>query len=211
MAGIILLGPQGCGKGTQAELLVEKMGIPYISTGNILRENIQKSTQLGLEANKFVKEGKLVPDSVVIGIVRDRLSMEDCKDGFLLDGFPRNLSQSKSLSDIAKIDALIEIDISDAEAIRRISGRRTCKCGAVYHTAYNPPKKRDVCDKCGGRLYQREDDKEEAIRKRLEIYHKDTKPLTDFYKEVHIKINGEQAIEDVFEDIISQLKLKKLI
>jgi adenylate kinase len=210
MLRLILLGPQGSGKGTQAGLLGKKFGIPQISTGNALRENIEKGTELGRIAKRIMDEGRLVSDDIVNRIVESRLRENDAKKGFMLDGYPRNIPQAEFLSKIGKIDAVIEIEVPDAESIRRISGRRTCKCGAVYHTFYNPPAVPGICDRCGGKLFQRDDDKEEAIRERLAIYHNETEPIIRFYSDRHIKINGEQPIEKVFEDILAGLKKRNL-
>ena len=206
MVKIILFGPQGSGKGTQAELIEKEFGIPPVSTGNILRDNINRGTELGKTAKDYIVKGHLVPDSIILGIIENRLKEKDTKNGFLLDGFPRNKVQAEGLAKITDVDAVIEIDVSDKESIKRISGRRTCKCGAVYHVFYNPPRILEICDKCGSKLFQREDDKEDAIRKRLEIYHSETKPVISFYGEKSIKINGEQSIEKVFENILSELK-----
>src|SRR3989338_5933547 len=211
MLRIILIGPQGSGKGTQAELLMKKFAIPQISTGNILRDNMEKGTELGKVVRQNINEGKLVPDEVTIGIVKERLGRPDCRDGFILDGFPRNLVQADGLKKISNVDMVIEIYVPDRESIKRISGRRTCKkCNAVYHVFYNPPKIQEIFDKCGSRLVQREDDREDTIRKRLELYHKETKPLVNFYKNKHIKIDGVNSIENVFEKILEELKKRKL-
>ncbi len=210
MLRIILFGPQGSGKGTQAEMLVKKFGIPQISTGNILRENIEKGTELGKLANGYIVKGNLVPDNVILGLIADRLAKPDTKKGFILDGFPRNMTQAEGLAKITDVDVVIEIKVSDEESIKRISGRRTCKCGAVYHVVYNPPQVPEVCDKCSGRLFQREDDKEDAIRKRLSIYHAETEPLVEFYGDKSVAIDGGQQITKVFDDILSELKKRNL-
>ncbi len=211
MLRIILIGPQGSGKGTQAEMLIKNFHIPQISTGNILRENMEKSTELGKLAKQYVNEGKLVPDEVVANIIKSRLKEKDTKNGFLLDGYPRNLVQANILSEITDIDAVIEINVSDKECIKRISGRRTCKCGAVYHVTYNPPQNPEICDKCGLKLFQREDDLEDSIKKRLKTYHSETKPLIKHYGGKSININGEQAIERVYEQVILELKKRQLV
>jgi adenylate kinase len=211
MLRMILLGPQGSGKGTQAELLVKRLCIPQVSTGNILRENMQKGTELGLIAKQYVNLGKLVPDEVVIGIIQSRLKQKDAIKGFILDGYPRNIAQAQALDKITHIDVVLEIDVPDAESIRRISGRRTCSCGAVYHIEYNPPKKQGICDKCQKQLFQRDDDKEEAIRKRLYTYHNETKPIIGFYKERHIKIDGMMSIDEVHAAILVSLADKGLV
>lgn len=202
---IIILGPQGSGKGTQTGLISKKFNIPKISMGDILRYNVSNKTELGELAGSYMNKGNLVPDDVVNKIVKDRISKDDCKNGFILDGYPRNVKQAEMLKKITDIDFVLEVDISDKEAIKRISGRRSCSCGEVYHTFYNPPKISEICDKCGSRLFQREDDKEEYIKKRLETYHKETSQIIEFYKEKHIRIEGKQTIEKVFEDIIKTL------
>lgn len=202
---IILIGPQGSGKGTQAKLLSKKFKIPKISTGDILRQNTEKKTELGKIAASFTNTGKLVHDDVINEIVKKRLSEDDCKNGFILDGYPRKIMQAEFLKKITDIDYVLEIYISDREAVRRISGRRSCKCGDVYHIFYNPPRIDEKCNKCGSQLFQRDDDKEETVRKRLDIYHKETEPLIEFYKDKHTRINGEQPIEDVFKEILEKL------
>lgn len=203
---ILFIGPQGSGKGTQAEMLSKKLNIPYIATGNIFRENIVNKTGLGKMAKKFIDEGKLVPDEVTNNIAKDRLDKDDVKNGFIFDGYPRNLLQADFLDNIAKLDKVFEVYISDKEAIRRIAGRRSCKCGTVYHIEYNPPKVPDKCDKCGGELFIRDDDKEEKIKERLKIYHNETEKLIDYYTEkgILIKIDGEQPIAKVHKDIIEE-------
>lgn len=170
---IIMLGPPGAGKGTQAKMLVEKFGIPQISTGDMLRAAVAEGTELGKKAKEYMDKGQLVPDEVVIGIVEERLKKSDCEKGFILDGFPRTVPQAEALDKILekmgkKIDYVINIVVPDVEILKRLTGRRTCKqCGAMYHVIYNPPKQEGVCDKCGGELYQRDDDKEETIKNRL--------------------------------------------
>lgn len=207
---LIFIGPQGSGKGTQAFRLKEKLNIPHISTGDIFRENIKNNTELGIEAQKYMNEGKLVPDELVIRLIKDRLSQDDAKTGFILDGFPRNTEQAKALSEATDIDKVVLIDLDDATAIERIGGRRTCKkCGTVYHVKFNPPKEEGKCDEDGEELIQRDDDKEEAIKKRLEIYHKETQPISDFYKEqgILISVDGSKSIDDVEKDINKKLGL----
>lgn len=209
---IILLGPPGSGKGTQARFIIEKYGISGISTGDILRDEVKNKTELGLKAKEYMDAGKLVPDDLVIKMVEERLN----KEGSVLDGFPRTLSQAKSLDKILdrindRIDYVIYIDISEEEIIKRMSGRRICKdCGSVYHLLFNPPKVDGKCDLCEGELYQRDDDKEETIRKRLKVYEKDTKPLIKYYKDKGIlrRVDGSKDIEEVkntIEDIISNI------
>jgi len=202
---IILIGAQGSGKGTQADLLLKKFSIPHISTGNIIRGNVKDKTELGKLAESYVSRGKLVPDKIVNNVLKNRIENDDCKNGFILDGYPRNIVQAEMLKKITDVDYVLEIYIPDREAIRRISGRRSCKCGAVYHVFYNPPKIPNICDKCGTKLFQRDDDKENVVRKRLEIYHNETEPLLEFYKEKYIRINGEQPIEEVFRKILEKI------
>ncbi len=206
---IILLGPPGCGKGTQAKMLTEKYHIPQISTGDILREAVRNRTPLGLEAKTYMDSGKLVPDDVVIGIIQDRLKQPDCEKGFILDGFPRTVVQAEALDDTLKtmgkkIEHAISISVDEEELLRRLTGRRTCRsCGAMFHILFNPPKKEGICDKCSGELYQRDDDKEETIRNRLNVYNQQTAPLIDYYqkKELLRTIEGVGKIEDIFRKI----------
>ncbi len=206
---IILLGAPGAGKGTQAKLIVEKYGIPQISTGDMLREAVEKGTELGKKAKVYMERGELVPDDIVIGIVKERLSEDDCKRGYILDGFPRTIKQAEALDEIllsmsSKIDAVINISVSEEEIIRRIVFRRVCRrCGAVYNLIYNPPKQGDICDRCGGELYQRDDDKEEVVRERLKAYKEQTQPLKDYYskKGILYNIDGAKKIDEIFEDI----------
>ena len=181
---LILLGAPGAGKGTQAEILSARLGIPTISTGNILRAAIQEGTPTGLEAKRYMDAGKLVPDNVIIGIIAQRLEQPDCANGFILDGVPRTIGQAEAL-DAAGIafDHVLSIEISDGEIEERMSGRRVCQsCGAPYHVKAKPPKQEGVCDSCGGALVQREDDRAETVRKRLAVYHQETEPLKGFYE-----------------------------
>jgi adenylate kinase len=206
---LVLMGLPGAGKGTQAEKIVEKYGIPHISTGDMFRAAITEGTPLGLEAKSYMDAGNLVPDEVTIGIVRDRLSKEDCKKGFLLDGFPRTVAQAEALEEITneldrKIDYVLNISVDSDHLMQRLTGRRICQtCGSTYHVIFNPPKVEGVCDKDGGTLIQRQDDNEETVRNRLEVNMKQAKPLLDFYGEKgYLKnINGDQDIDKVFEDI----------
>jgi len=185
---MILLGPPGAGKGTQAKDLVNKYSIPQISTGDILRKNLAEKTPLGLEAKKFMDAGGLVPDAVVIGIVKERLKEADCKKGYILDGFPRTVPQAqeldKALAEMSTpLDKVLSIEVADEELVKRLSGRRTCRsCQEGYHVMFKKPKADGKCDKCGGELYQRDDDKEEAIKNRLKVYQSSTAPLIDYYK-----------------------------
>ncbi|KAA0798495.1 adenylate kinase [Bacillus sp. BB56-3] len=206
---LILMGLPGAGKGTQAEQIVAKYNIPHISTGDMFRAAMKAETEMGLQAKSFIDKGALVPDEVTIGIVRERLSQEDCVRGFLLDGFPRTVAQASALEEIMKdlgkkIDYVLNINVDSGLLLKRLTGRRICKeCGATYHLEFNPPAKADVCDKCGCELYQRSDDNEETVANRLDVNIKQTKPLLDFYDELgYLKsINGEQDINKVFADI----------
>ncbi|MGB3458059.1 MAG: adenylate kinase [Halobacteriota archaeon] len=209
---IVLFGPPGSGKGTQAKLLAERYGVPHISTGDILRGNLNNETKLGLEAKTYMDKGELVPDDVLIGIIKDRLSESDCALGFLLDGYPRTLPQaealSKILSELGKnLDVVLNIDVPDAELLKRLAGRRMCVCGASYHILFNKPKQEGICDLCGSKLYQRDDDKEEAILNRLDVYKNQTLPLIDHYTQagVMLTINGAADIEVVFNEICRML------
>ncbi|NQE53765.1 adenylate kinase, partial [ANME-1 cluster archaeon GoMg3.2] len=209
--------PPGSGKGTQAKLLAEKYGVPHISTGDILRGNLNNETKLGLEAKTYMDKGELVPDVVLIGLIKDRLSQSDCASGFLLDGYPRTLPQaetlSKILSELGKnLDVVLNIDVPDAELLKRLAGRRMCVCGASYHILFNKPKQEGICDLCGSKLYHRDDDKEEAIMNRLDVYKNQTRPLIDHYTQagVMLTINGAADIAVVFNGICRMLDdLKK--
>lgn len=181
---IIMLGAPGAGKGTQAAVLCEHFGIPTISTGNMIREALKNGTEMGLKAKSFMDEGKLVPDEVVIGIVKERLSADDCSKGFILDGFPRTIPQAEALDNMGvEIQYVINIDVADEKIINRMSGRRVCEnCGKPYHLTNLPPKIEGVCDDCNGTLVQRKDDHPDTVLARLDIYHKETEPLVDYYK-----------------------------
>ena len=182
---MIFLGAPGAGKGTQAEIVSEKYAIPAISTGAIIREAIKNQTEMGKAAKEYTEKGALVPDDVVIGIIKERLALDDCKNGFILDGFPRTVPQAQALEDMGvSIDFVIDIEVPDEKIIERMSGRRVCaKCGASYHTVYNPSKKGDSCEKCDEKLTIRKDDAPEVVKSRLETYHELTEPLKDFYSE----------------------------
>ena len=207
---LILLGAPGAGKGTQAELLVKKLSIPAISTGNMLREAIANGTALGKKAKEYMDEGNLVPDDLILGIVAERVSRPDCARGFILDGVPRTLAQAEALEDRGvKIDHVISIEVDDSEIERRMTGRRVCaKCGASYHVSANPPKTEGVCDACGGELTIRKDDAPETVRKRLQIYHSTTEVLKDFYGKLGrlCIVNGSQSIEDANRDILKAIE-----
>ena len=199
---LIIMGAPGAGKGTQAELIAARENIPAISTGQILRDAMKAGTELGNVAKSYVESGGLVPDEIVIGIVRDYLVSDACKNGFILDGFPRSIAQAKALEDMGvKIDAVLSIEVDDERIVKRMSGRRVCECGASYHVDYNPPAVADVCDKCGKALYIRKDDKAETVVNRLETYHSQTEPLLDFYRErgLLVAVEGQEKVEDTTE------------
>jgi adenylate kinase len=205
MVNIIFIGPQGSGKGTQAKIISEELGIVHISTGDLFR-GLTKG-ELKEEVDSYINKGSLVPDEVTIKILRERISKEDCKKGFILDGFPRNVAQADLLDKITKIDKVVEINIKDELAIKRISSRLSCKkCGAVYNLETNPPKRQDICDKCQGELYRRADDNPEAIKKRLETYYKETKPVLKKYESVLITIDGSQEIDKIADQILEKVK-----
>ena len=196
---LILLGAPGAGKGTQAEILSAKLGIPTISTGNILRAAIKEGTEIGLQAKSYMDAGKLVPDGVIIGIVAQRLSQPDCAKGYILDGVPRTLPQAEALDQHGVVfDKVLSIEITDQEIEQRMSGRRVCaQCGAPYHVTAKPPKQEGVCDSCGGALVQRDDDKAETVRKRLAVYHAETEPLKDYYQQkgILVPVDNQPTIE----------------
>lgn len=206
---LVLMGLPGAGKGTQAEKIVEKYGVPHISTGDMFRAAMKDETELGLKAKSFMDKGELVPDEVTIGIVNERLAQADCAKGFLLDGFPRTVAQAEALEEILanldrKIDYVINIFVDKDILMGRLTGRRICKsCGATYHLEFNPPSEGDKCDRCGGELYQRADDNAETVQNRLDVNLKQTEPLLAFYREKgYLKnINGQQDINVVFENI----------
>ncbi|MDO8741443.1 MAG: adenylate kinase [Candidatus Woesearchaeota archaeon] len=206
---IILLGPPGIGKGTIAKMISSKYSIPQVSTGDLLRTNIAKGTSLGKEAKKYMDAGKLVPDNLVIDVLADRLNKTDCKNGFILDGFPRTIPQAEALDKIAKIDVVINFEASEKTIIKRLGGRRTCsKCGHIFHIENIPPKKENVCDKCGGKLYLRDDDKPEVIKQRLKTYNELTAPLIAYYsaKDLLEEINAEKTPEEIFESVVCVLE-----
>jgi len=207
---LILLGAPGAGKGTQAELLVKKLGIPAISTGNMLREAIASGTELGKKAKGYMDEGSLVPDELILGIVADRVAQPDCKKGFILDGVPRTLAQAEALeAKGVKIDYVVDIEVDDKAIEARMTGRRVCaKCGASYHVTANPPKTEGVCDSCGGELVIRKDDKPETVRHRLEVYHASTEVLKEFYGKLGrlVSVDGNQSIEGANQDILKAIE-----
>ncbi len=206
---IILFGPPGAGKGTQAKKLVDLYGIPQISTGDILRANVSEGTKLGFAAKAYMDKGELVPDEVLIGIIKNRLKEPDCKRGFILDGYPRTVSQADALEVILDeidkpLDIVLNLEVPHKKLIERISGRLICRnCGASYHRIFNQPKKEGICDICGDEIYQRSDDKEESVQNRLNVYKMQTQPLIDYYlkKGVLVTLEGNKDIDDVSEDI----------
>lgn len=210
---ILLMGPPGAGKGTQAEKLTELFNIPHISTGDMFRKAQKDGTELGLKAKSYMEKGQLVPDEVTIGIVRERLAEEDCKSGFLLDGFPRTVQQADALDQIltdlgTHLDAVLNIEVAKDFLVERLTGRRVCRgCGATYHVKFNAPKVEGVCDKCGGELYQRADDTIETVGNRLDVYAEQTAPLIDYYaaKDLIKNIDGSQSVEKVLADIKGSL------
>ncbi len=206
---IVMLGAPGAGKGTQAKMIAEKYTIPHISTGDIFRANIKEGTPLGLEAKSYMDQGKLVPDELTVKILLDRVAKDDCRNGYVLDGFPRTIPQANVLKEALekqndKIDYAINVDVPDENIVRRMSGRRACvTCGATYHIEHVPPKKEGICDKCGSELILRDDDKPETVLNRLKIYHDQTQPLIDFYSNEGIlkEVDGTIDVKDVFENI----------
>lgn len=211
---LVLLGGPGAGKGTQAKMLKEKYDLPHISTGDIFRANINNNTDLGKEAKKYMDKGLLVPDELVGDLVIDRIAEDDCKNGYIFDGFPRTIPQAKDLdkrleSSGEKIDFVINIEVEDENIIRRMSGRRAClKCGATYHIEHIPPKKEGICDKCGSNIVLRDDDAPETVRNRLVIYHEQTQPLIDYYnsKGNLISVDGSRPMKDIHEEIIDYIE-----
>lgn len=213
---IVLLGGPGSGKGTQAKKLVDKLGIPQISTGDIFRAALKEGTPMGLKAKTYMDKGELVPDDVVIGVVEERLTKPDLDKGYMLDGFPRTLAQAEALDKIIvsqgkAINHAILVDVPDEELVARLSGRRTCRnsdCGKMYHVMFNPPKRDDICDGCGSELYQRDDDSEATIRERLTVYNNQTAPLIDYYdkKQLLRRVAGVGPIDEIFASIQKVLK-----
>ncbi len=207
---LILLGAPGAGKGTQAEIISEKYNIPTISTGNIIRAALKNGTEMGLKAKSYIDAGELVPDNVVIGIIKERLSEADCKKGYILDGFPRTIPQAVALDDMGfVIDAALSIEVADEEIVKRMSGRRVCeKCGASYHTEYKKPEVEGVCNLCGGDLVIRKDDEPETVKNRLHVYHEQTEPLKDFYNSCGklIIVEGQDKVEDTTRLVLDALE-----
>lgn len=212
---IVLLGAPGAGKGTQAKKLIEKYGIPQISTGDLLRAAVSAGTPLGKEAKSYMDKGELVPDSVVLGMVEERLKQDDCKKGYILDGFPRNTAQAEALDKMLSslnmsLTAAVSVDVPFDDLMKRLTGRRTCKaCGQMYNIYFSSPKKEGVCDKCNGELFQRDDDKEATIKKRLEVYSAQTEPLIGYYKGKGIlkSVAGTGSIDEIFKKVTEVLGL----
>ena len=204
---IALFGPPGAGKGTQARFIVEKFNIPQISTGDLLRAQVRAGTDLGKTAKEYMDKGALVPDEIVIGMLEERIKEDDCKDGFILDGFPRSLSQAEALKNIVTLEGVVNIVVDESALVRRITGRRMCKCGTTFHIDLNPPKTEGTCDQCGGSLYQRDDDREDTVINRLEVYRSQTQPLVEFYRGVGIlkDFDGNRPIDEISNDILSYL------
>ena len=207
---LILLGAPGAGKGTQAEILCERLNIPTISTGNMIREAMKSGTEMGLKAKEYAENGKLVPDEVVIGIVDERLRQEDCRNGFILDGFPRTIPQAEALDRMGiTIDRVVDINVPDEVITRRVSGRRVClDCGTTYHVETKKPLKDGVCDRCGSTLVQRKDDQPETVQERLHVYHAQTEPLRDYYAAAGklLVVDGQQGIQEIAEQTLQLLK-----
>jgi len=211
---LILLGPPGVGKGTQAKLLSQHYDIPQISTGDLLREAVSEGTELGKQAKKYMDQGDLVPDDVILGMVEETLQSDKCKDGFILDGFPRTVPQAEGLTAIMnklglQLDGVVSLEVDDQVVIERLSARRTCvDCGAIYNVKTNPPEKEGVCDKCGGELILRDDDQPETIKNRLDVYKKQTEPLVDYYsnKGLLVSIDGSKSIDEIQTEIKKRLK-----
>ena len=211
---ILLMGPPGAGKGTQAAELVKEFNIPHISTGDMFRAALKEGTEMGKKAKSYIDAGNLVPDSVTVGIVRDRLAQDDCKKGFILDGFPRTVEQADALDGIMadlglSLTRVLNISVPAADLVERAVGRRICKkCGATYHVKFNPSNKEGVCDECGGELFQRADDTAETMTNRLSVYEASTKPLIDYYQKagIYTEVDGRQAIDKVTKDLVETLK-----
>ncbi|AEI14171.1 Adenylate kinase [Flexistipes sinusarabici DSM 4947] len=210
MINMVFLGPPGAGKGTQSEQIIKDFGIVQVSTGDILRKAVKDGSELGKLAKQYMDEGKLVPDDVIIGIVKDRLKEKDCQNGFILDGFPRTIPQAEALDKMLKDDLnislthVISLEVDDGKIIERLTGRRTCpQCGRGYHISFDPPEKQEICDECNTQLVQRDDDKEETIKKRLNVYHEQTEQLKDYYRKQSIltTVDGEKTPDEVYKNI----------
>jgi adenylate kinase len=211
---IIMLGAPGAGKGTQAQMIADKYKVPHISTGDIFRANIKNGTELGMEAKKYMDQGLLVPDELTVKILLDRVAKEDCKDGYVLDGFPRTIPQAevldKALAERGEsIDYAVDVDVPDENIVKRMSGRRAClSCGATFHLEHVPPKEEGICDRCGKELVLRDDDKEETVLNRLKVYHDQTQPLIQFYKNKGVMqaVDGTKSMQEVFDAIVAILE-----
>ena len=207
---LIMLGAPGAGKGTQAEILSERLSIPTISTGNIIREALKSGTEMGVRAKSYMDEGKLVPDEVVIGIIRERLAKDDCKNGFILDGFPRTIPQAEALDNMgAAIDRVIDLEVPDEKIVERMSGRRVCEsCGASYHMLFKKPAADGKCDKCGGTLVQRKDDHPDTVKERLDVYHTQTEPLKEYYSKQGklLVVHGQEEVADTTRLVMEALE-----
>ncbi len=207
---LILLGAPGAGKGTQAEIICQQKNIPTISTGNILREALKNGTEMGLKAKSYMESGQLVPDEILIGIIKDRIKEDDCKNGFILDGFPRTIPQAEALDAMgAGIDAVLDIEVADEDIVTRMSGRRVCeKCGSSYHVLYKQPKVEGKCDNCGGTLVQRKDDHPDTVKERLEVYHSQTEPLKEFYSKQGklLVVHGQERVEETTRLVLEALE-----
>ncbi|MFG3046520.1 adenylate kinase [Streptomyces sp. NPDC048202] len=215
---IVLVGPPGAGKGTQAVRLAEKLVVPHISTGDLFRANISRQTELGKLAKSYMDAGNLVPDEVTIAMAKDRMEQPDAENGFLLDGFPRNVSQAQALDELLqgegiKLDAVLDLEVPEEEVVKRIAGRRICRNDSahVFHVTYSAPKKEGVCDVCGGELYQRDDDSEDTVRKRLEVYHTQTEPIIDYYKAqgLVVTISSLGPVDEITKRALEALKREK--
>ena len=210
---LVLLGPPGAGKGTQAAMLVQHFAVPHVSTGEILRSEVSRGSDLGGQARKYMDKGELVPDQIMLGIIRERLAQVDCALGVLLDGFPRSLPQAAGLEAIFGAKRVpmcaVSLEVPSSEIVRRLSGRRTCRdCGAMYHVTFGPPTKEGICDRCGGELYQRADDREDIVQARLEVYRKETEPLMAYYRERSVlrSVDGTGPSKDVFRRVVAELE-----